>query len=79
MIFEVKAHTLELLDDLFERLLTEVPDLDHLIHCLCYKIADSIDLCSLEAVVCTNREVQLFDKFIELGISLADVLNVLEA
>ena len=79
MILEVKAHLVELLDDFFERLLTEVSDLDHLIHRLGDKIADRIDLCPLEAVVCTDGEIQVFDDAGELGIMLAGLLYVLEA
>src|SRR6266516_7144974 len=64
---ERQATLVELLDDLFERLLTEVGDREEVVLALLHELPDSVDPRPLQAVARPLRQVELLDRKVEVG------------
>src|SRR5688572_4626167 len=64
---QAKPALVELGDDFVERLLTEVGDGQQVVLGLLQQLADRVDLCALEAVARPLRELEIFDRQIEVG------------
>ena len=67
---ELEAEIVKSVDNVFERFLTEVTNLDHLIFCFIYKVLYRINTCSLEAVKATNGHAKFFNGHLKNPVTL---------
>src|SRR5437868_7583507 len=64
---QAQAALVELLEDLVERLRTEVRDRQQVFLALLYQLSDGVDPSPLQAVPGTLREVELLDRQLQVG------------